>query len=82
MLSVLGVIELILIVLILAAAIILRQSGGFATARWLFAVAVCLAAAAAFSPADPMSQIVLFIPMFAAIVLGSRLRLFDVRVAS
>ena len=82
MLSVPGIVELFVIVFVLGFAFMLRRLGGNSSAKWLLAVSVCLAAAAIFSPADLVSQIVLFIPLFAALILGSRLRLFDVPVAS
>lgn len=82
MLSVPGVFELLAIVVVLVPAVALLRSRGYSRARWLLAASACLSAAAMFTPADLLSQLLLSIPLFTMLVLGSRMRLFDSPVAS
>ena len=77
-----GVFELLAIAVVLVPAIVLLRTCGYAKARWLLAASVCLVAAAAGSPADVCSQLILFLPLFLLLVLGSRMKLFDIPVAS
>ncbi len=82
MLSVPGVFELLTIAVVLVSAVVVLSFRGYAPARWLIAASACLAVAAIFTPADLVSQLLLSVPLFVMLVLGSRMRLFDTPIAS
>ncbi len=78
----LGGFELLAILAVVLPTIVLLATRGYSAGRWLVAVSLCLVTAAVITPADLLSMTVLSVAFFAAIMLGSRMRLFDNPVSS